>query len=69
MNRSDLATSVRLGQCFTKLDNSYPEWTEELIFQIERFRKEATPNQRLGRLIGSELDAALDDPRWEYSLA
>jgi hypothetical protein len=64
MNRRDLATSARLERCFAKLGHNYPEWTADLIFEIERFRVETSQNQKLGRLIGSELDAALDDPRW-----
>lgn len=64
MSRQDLATSARLERCFAKLDHKYPEWTTDLIFDIERFRVETSQNQKLGRLIGSELDAALDDPRW-----
>ena len=64
MSRRDLATSLRLERCFAKLGRNYPEWTTDLIFGIERFRVEANQNEKLGRLIGSELDAALDDPRW-----
>jgi hypothetical protein len=64
MSRQDLATSARLERCFAKLDYKYPEWTADLIFELERFRVETSQNQKLGRLIGSELDAALDDPRW-----
>jgi len=64
MSRRDLATSLRLERCFAKLGRNYPEWTTDVIFGIERFRVEANQNEKLARLIGSELDAALDDPRW-----
>jgi hypothetical protein len=37
MNRRDLATSARLERCFAKLGHNYPEWTADLIFEIERF--------------------------------
>ena len=39
-----------------------------MLFSLERrpdaLRGEANQNEKLARLIGSELDAALDDPRW-----
>jgi hypothetical protein len=65
MNRRDLATSARLERCFDRLNREYPEWPADIVAELERFRREASANQKQGRLIGSEIDAALDDPRWE----
>jgi superfamily II DNA or RNA helicase len=63
MNREH-ATAARLMRCYARFENDYPDWTPELRSELLRFAGEVTANQRAGRLIGSELDAALDDPRW-----
>jgi superfamily II DNA or RNA helicase len=63
MSRED-ATADRLSRCFDRLGGEYPDWTADVQAELLRFHQEATGNQRRGRLIGSEVDAALDDPRW-----
>ncbi len=63
MNREH-ATAARLRRCYARFGDDYPEWTPEIRAELLRFASEVTGNQRAGRLIGSELDAALDDPRW-----
>jgi len=43
----------------------YPEWPPALIAELRGEVEELTANQRKNVLIGSQLDAALDDPRWQ----
>ncbi len=62
MNR-DMASSRRLRRCLDRLGD-YPEWTPDLIQDLERFVAGLSENQRQARLLGAELDAAIDDPRW-----
>ena len=59
----DIASAQRLRQCLEKLDG-YPDWDPELCRDLERFAQQLPENQRKARLLGRELDAALDDPRW-----
>jgi len=63
MNR-DIASKQRLARCLEKLGD-YPEWTESLKEELRGFLDELKPNDRNARLLGSQLDAALEDPRWE----
>ena len=63
MNREH-ATAARLRRCYARFGEDYPEWTLEVRADLLRFASEATGNQKAGRLIGSEIDAALDDYRW-----
>jgi len=42
----------------------YPEWPAELGRELDEFYRDLAPNQRHARLLGSEIDAALEDPRW-----
>jgi len=63
----DIASSRRLQKCIDKL-SGYPKWHFELRRELERFAKALTEGQRQARLLGSELDAALDDPRWKADL-
>lgn len=63
----DLASSRRLAQCLEKL-GGYPEWYPELCRDLESFARVLTENQRKARLLGKELDAALEDPRWVADL-
>ncbi len=60
----DTAGAQRLKQCFEKLGD-YPEWSGDLVRELQLFAREVTANRRKARLLGSELDAALQDPRWE----
>jgi superfamily II DNA or RNA helicase len=59
----DIATAQRLEECRKRL-GGYPEWSAELRRELEEFYRDLAPNQRQARLLGSEIDAALQDPRW-----
>jgi hypothetical protein len=59
----DIASAQRLRKCLEKL-GGYPEWPLELCRDLESFVKGLTENQLKARLLGKELDAALEDPRW-----
>jgi superfamily II DNA or RNA helicase len=59
----DVAGAQRLKRCFERL-GSYPNWDAELCRRLEEFVADLSDNQRKARLLGKELDAALDDPRW-----
>jgi hypothetical protein len=62
----DIATAQRLDQCMKRL-GGYPEWSAELRRELDEFYRDLAPNQRHARLLGSEIDAALEDPRWVVS--
>ena len=59
----DIAGAQRLKHVFTKL-GGYPEWSPGLLHDLECFASQLTENRRRARLLGRELDAALEDPRW-----
>jgi len=59
----DIATAQRLRKCLDKL-GGYPEWQPELIHELDLFGQHLSENQRKARLLGREIDAALEDPRW-----
>jgi hypothetical protein len=63
MNR-DIASKQRLARCLEKL-GGYPEWSESLKDELKCFLEKLKSNDRNARLLGSQLDAALEDPRWE----
>jgi Helicase conserved C-terminal domain/SNF2-related domain len=63
----DIASRRRLMQCMEKLAG-YPEWDPKLCRDLESFAQTLTENQRKARLLGKELDAALEDPRWMADL-
>ncbi len=58
------SSSQRLENCMTKL-GGYPQWPDSFMEELQIFLDELTPNDRNARLLGSQLDAALEDPRWE----
>lgn len=60
----ETSTAGRLQRVFERLGGAYPEWPDWLLRELEGFYNTLAPNQRQGRLIGREIDAALDDPRW-----
>ncbi|MGA9753280.1 MAG: helicase-related protein [Acidobacteriota bacterium] len=62
----DAGAAFRLKRCLDRL-GGYPEWTTELCRELEDFEAGLRQNQRAARLMGKELDAALDDPRWGAS--
>ena len=59
----DIAGARRLQLCRDRL-GGYPEWDEQIRRELDSFSAELTEGRRAGRLLGSELDAALEDPRW-----
>jgi hypothetical protein len=63
----DIASAERLKQCLEKLGD-YPEWDPDLCRELELFVQPLTEGQRRARLLGKELDAALEDPRWSALL-
>lgn len=60
----DTASSQRLRQCLDRL-GGYPAWPEHLRHELTIFIQELTNNQKKARLLGRELEAALQDPRWK----
>jgi hypothetical protein len=60
----ETATAFRLKQCLERL-GGYPDWTPELRRDLKEFFDGLHENQRKARCLGRELDAALQDPRWE----
>jgi superfamily II DNA or RNA helicase len=64
----DLASAARLRQCLGKLDG-YPDWPDDLRGELEEFLRQVAPSQRKAILIGSPLEAALQDPRWQATLS
>jgi hypothetical protein len=59
----ETASSSRLKQCWEQL-RGYPDWDDHLSAEARSFAADLTDNQRRARLMGKELDAALQDPRW-----
>jgi len=59
----DIASAQRLRQCLERL-GGYPEWPAGLLRELESHVQDLSENQRRARLLGSEIDAALQDPRW-----
>lgn len=69
LQRPDIATSQRLQRAVQLLGVQYPEWPEYLLAELEAFDRNVTANERRGRLIGKELDAAMSDPRWQAAIS
>lgn len=57
------AAGQRMKQCLEKL-GGYPEWSPELQARLAAFAEQLTPGQIKARQSFTELDAALQDPRW-----
>ncbi len=64
LKRQDIASRQRLELVVQRLGGGYPEWPTHLFEALSAYDQTVTPNERRGRLIGKELDAALADPRW-----
>ena len=62
--KRDIASSNRLKRCIVRL-GGYPKWPPDLCQELESFVSGLSDNQRKARLLGKEIDAALEDPRWE----
>ncbi len=60
----ETATRGRLMAAYERL-GGYPTWTPALCRELDEFARGLTENQRKARLAGKELDAALQDPRWQ----
>lgn len=58
----------RLKRCLEKL-GGYPEWDLELCLDLEAFAQTLSDGRRRARLLGTEVDAALDDPRWSAQIS
>jgi helicase-like protein len=63
----DIATAQRLKLALDRLGGTYPDWPEEILDELEAFRRDLSENQRRARLLGKEIDAAVNDPRWVAS--
>ncbi|MCX7429180.1 MAG: hypothetical protein NTW96_26580, partial [Planctomycetia bacterium] len=59
----DIAGAKRLQRSYQLL-GGYPEWPDQMKEELDLYYAGLSKNQRSGRLMGSELDAALQDPRW-----
>jgi hypothetical protein len=57
-------TATRLRMVFSRL-GAYPDWDADHLAELRSFRNTMSPSQIKSRLTGSELDAALADPRWK----
>ncbi len=64
----DIVGAERLKTAWSKL-GGYPEWEPELIRELDQFTQSLLEGQRRARLLGKELDAALEDPRWDARLS
>ena len=42
----------------------YPHWPSEVSADSEQYRDETPEKDKSARIAGSEIDAALNDPRW-----
>jgi hypothetical protein len=59
----DIASAQRLRKCLERLEG-YPEWPSSLCNELQSFADKLSDAQRRARLMGKEIDAALEDPRW-----
>jgi len=48
-----------------KLLGGYPTWHSEDVADVEAFARRASQKERKARVAGSEVDAAINDPRWK----
>lgn len=58
-------TAERLQKVFARL-GAYPDWDEFRMEELHNYRAALGPSQVKTRLTGSEVDAALVDPRWAF---
>ena len=63
----DMISQHRLIRCHKLLGNNYPEWAADILWEIESTVQNLAQNRKQARLIGSELEAALVDPRWKMA--
>jgi len=67
LSRPELSGIRRLREALEKL-GGFPEWPEDLVRELSEFADNLTENRRRARVAGSELDAALQDPRWAAAM-
>lgn len=48
-----------------ELMNGYPDWPPALLDELRRFGQKVSHQERKNRLSYKQIDAALDDPRWQ----
>lgn len=58
-------TAERLRRVLLRL-GGYPSWTSHQTERLRSFREALSPAQLRTRLTGRQIDAALDDPRWQF---
>lgn len=58
-------TAERLKQAFKRLAGEWPDWPDDIRTDAAEFVADLTQNRKDARLLGTELDAALQDPRWK----
>jgi len=66
--RRSTQTAQRLKRCHVRLGD-YVEWNEDILAELLSFENQISDQQRRARLIGKEIDAALNDPRWNALLS
>jgi len=59
----NIASAERLRRAHALV--GYPDWQPSLVAELRGEVEDLVANQRKNVLIGSPLDAALDDPRWQ----
>lgn len=59
----DRTSADRLRHALERLETE-PDWSPDQCRELDQFFHDLPPNKRQARLLGSELDAALRDPRW-----
>ena len=64
----DISSAQRLKKCLERF-GGYPEWSPTLCLELEEFAQHLSENRRKARLLGKEIDAALEDPRWQAQSA
>lgn len=64
LTQRDTQRSQRVRIVLERL-GGLPEWDSESLKELEEFYDRLTPGQKEARLLFNELDAALNDPRWE----
>ncbi len=65
MQTRDTSVRARLQECHSRLSGAWPDWDPELVAESEDVVRGWSEAQRKVRVTGSEIDAALADPRWQ----
>jgi hypothetical protein len=60
----DMNSAARLRKAFDLLGATYPEWGETLVSDLVKWQTGATAGTIKSLLTGTDLDAAMRDPRW-----